>query len=205
VVSWRHAAVLLAGLAACRSQQATRGAPEGEVSVVGGRMARHGEAPALGRPDAKVTLVVFTDFTCDDCARGAPIATALSNLYPDGGVQIILRQFPRDGAARLAAEASLAAHAQGRFWPYYDRLFANQHDLSPAALARYAVEVGLDLGEFRRALEERRFASDVDDDLALGRQLGVARTPAAFANGRRISFPFGVDELQIAVAVAAGR
>jgi hypothetical protein len=198
---------LLATTPACRPRRAPpapcEANPPQSVLVVAGRTARHGTAPALGQPDARVTLVIFADFTGDECARGARIATAVTNLYPDGAVQIIFRQFPGSGAARAAAEASLAAHAQGRFWPYQDRLFANQHDLSPAALERYAVEARLDLAEFRRAMEERRFAADVDDDLALGRQLGVGRTPAVFANGRRISFPFGVDELQVAVVVAA--
>ena len=160
------------------------------------RPASRVDAPTFGPTEARVTLVEFSDFDCSDCARASRLATTVKNLYGDS-VRFVFRQFPLAGRerARLAAEASLAAQAQGRFWEYHDVLFANRHELTRPALERYAAHVGLDVSEFRRALDERRFAADVEADHALGRDLLVGEVPALFVNGQRVAVPYGVAEL----------
>jgi hypothetical protein len=156
----------------------------------------HGEAPQLGPPDAELTLVVFSDFQSGDCARAAPMASAVANLYP-ARVRVVFRQYPspKHPDAHLAAEASLAAHAQGKFWPYHDVLFANPQDLQRAALERYAAAVGLDLTAFRHDLDTRRFAADVDADVELGHQVQALERPSVYANGQAVTVPYGVAEL----------
>jgi protein-disulfide isomerase len=165
----------------------------------------HGPAPALGPEDAKITLVEFSDFTCRDCGRGSGVARSVKNLHGKS-VRFVFRQYPNPKSphARLAAEASLAAHAQGKFWEYHDTLFANPHDLSRPALERYAGVVGLDVTEFRRALDEKRYAEDVAKDLELGRAMLVIKLPALFVNGSRVRFPYGVKELGQVIAGAKG-
>jgi protein-disulfide isomerase len=156
----------------------------------------HGSAPAFGPVDAELVMVEFSDFTTADCGRGSGVARSVRNLYGKT-VRFVFRQYPLPTRprARLAAEASLAAHAQGKFWDYHDTLFANPHDLSRPALERYAGVVGLDLPEFRRALDEKRYAADVEADLQLGRAMFVHKVPALFVNGERVRFPYGVAEL----------
>jgi protein-disulfide isomerase len=155
-----------------------------------------GRVPAFGPADAKVTVVEFSDFDCFECGRASPLARAIRNLY-GARVRFVFRQFPlaKHPHARLAAEASLAAHAQGKFWEYHDVLFANPQDLSRPALERYAREVGLDLRAFRRALDQGRYTADVDRDLALGRKLFLSGAPAVLVNGKRVEVPYGVEEL----------
>jgi protein-disulfide isomerase len=168
----------------------------------------HGPAPSIGSPGAPITMVLFADFDSPACSRGAPIATAIRNVYRDR-VRLVFRQFPLSGNAdsHLAAEASLAAHAQGKFWPYYDVMFGNPQAHDRAALERYAGEVGLDMGRFRKALDDREFAADVDADYALGVSVDVTELSALFVNGTRKDFPYGVVELSRLVdeALAAGR
>jgi protein-disulfide isomerase len=156
----------------------------------------HGEAPLLGPPDAEITLVEFADFQSADCARASPMARIATNLYP-GRVRVVFRQYPssKHPDAHLAAEASLAAHAQGKFWSFHDLLFANPQDLSRAALERYASELGLDLTAFRHDLDTRRFAADVDADVELGHKVQALDRPSVYANGKPVSVPYGVAEL----------
>jgi predicted DsbA family dithiol-disulfide isomerase len=156
----------------------------------------HGPAPSLGNPDARVTMVLFCDFDSPDCARGSGIAAAIKNLYGDK-VRLVFRQFPLSGNkdAHLAAQASLAAHAQGKFWAYYDIMFGNERDHSRPALERYAKEAGLDLVAFGRALDRQEFVADVDADRELGRKLDVRVLPALFLDGKQVRFPYGVTEL----------
>ena len=91
---------------------------------------------------------------------------------------------PNHALARPAHEAARCAGALGRYWPYHDRLFAAQPAFQRADLVRYAVEVGLPGEAFARCLDERRFASAVEADVAQGRQLGVRSTPTFVINGR---------------------
>ncbi|OLE65002.1 MAG: hypothetical protein AUG03_06850 [Acidobacteria bacterium 13_1_20CM_2_68_14] len=86
-----------------------------------------------------------------------------------------------------AALASMAAHEQGRFWEYHDKLFDNQQKLTHDDLLRYAREVGLDLGRFEAALNSARAKPMIDADVAEAKSLGASGTPAFFINGRFLS------------------
>ena len=156
----------------------------------------HGPAPSIGVLGAPITMVMFGDFDSPDCARGSGIATAVRNVYSDR-VRFVFRQFPlsRNKDARLAAEAGLAAHAQGRFWPYYDVMFGNEDVHDRTALERYAKAAGLDLLAFKKALDRHAFAADVDADHDLGKKLNVSVLPALFVNGKHVRFPYGIVEL----------
>jgi protein-disulfide isomerase len=160
----------------------------------------HLDAPSIGPPHAELTLVEFADFQAADCGRAAPMAHMLQALFPDR-VRLVFRQYPsrKDPDAHLAAEASLAAQAQGKFWEYHDVLFANPHDLRRPALERYAGDVGLDMVAFRRALDARLYAADVDADVALGRAVQALSVPSLYANGEPVPVPYGVAELRTLV------
>lgn len=186
-------------------QIARRHGSEDFAATVRARLASPAaDAPSLGRENAAVTFVEFADFQSDDCGRAAPMARNLIRMYPDRA-RFEFRQFPssQHPDAYLAAEASLAANAQGMFWEFHDVLFANPHDLSREALERYAAEVGLDVNAFRHALDTRQFADDVNADVALGRHMRVREVPSVFVNGEPVSVPYGVAELTQLVQSAA--
>ena len=86
--------------------------------------------------------------------------------------------------AQQAAEAARCAGAEGRFWPYHDRLFTEQPRFAEEQLVTYAVDLGLNGETFARCLTERRFARQVESDRAEARALGLTGTPAFLINGR---------------------
>jgi protein-disulfide isomerase len=143
--------------------------------------------PVRGPAAAPVSIVEFSDFQCPFCSRVVPTLERLQKDYPTQ-IRIFFRHFPLPfhENAPLAAEAAVAAEAQGKFWQMHDLLFANQQDLSRPALERYAQQLGLDLGKFRAALDGHQGKARVDADLALGRQLEVEGTPNFFVNGRNV-------------------
>jgi len=53
---------------------------------------------------------------------------------------------------------------------------------------------------FRRALDDHLFAPDVDNDIALGHKVFALPVPALYANGKRVSAPYGVTELGALIA-----
>jgi protein-disulfide isomerase len=101
-------------------------------------------------------------------------------------VKVVFRHqpLPFHNNAKLAAEASMAANEQGKFWPYHDKLFANQQGLDRAGLERAAEEIGLDMGKFKAALDSGKFTKRVEEDSAAGMAVGANGTPTFFINGR---------------------
>ena len=142
-----------------------------------------GDAPSKGPANAKVTIVTYTDFECPFCSRFATNLDEAIKGNPD--VRIVLKQFPLPfhKNADLAAQASLAAHAQGKFWEMHDKIFANAKALTRPDLEGYAQEVGLNMVAFKKALDTGTFAQQVKDETAEGQKIGVQGTPSWFVNG----------------------
>jgi protein-disulfide isomerase len=143
------------------------------------------DGPSKGPAGARVTIVEFSDFQCPFCSRALPVLDEVLERYPDD-VRLVYRHMPLDrihAHARSAAEASVCAQDQGRFWPFHDLLFANPRNLGPADLERYASEVGLDLEPFRACVAERKFREKVEADSDAARTIGVSGTPAFVVNG----------------------
>ena len=149
------------------------------------RVAVESNGPSLGPAEAAVTIVEFSDFQCPFCQRAIPVLKELRERYPND-VRVVYRHFPLDSIhprARPAAEASLCAHDQGKFWPYHDKLFENSAALADDDLRRYATELEIDADRFERCLAERPHRETVETDLAAASTAGVNGTPAFFVNG----------------------
>ncbi|MBM4778539.1 MAG: thioredoxin domain-containing protein [Archangiaceae bacterium] len=143
------------------------------------------DSPVRGAKAAKVTIVAWSDFQCPFCSRVVPTMKQIEDTYAKD-VRIIFRHqpLPFHNNAKIAAEASMAAHEQGKFWQMHDKLFANQQALDRASIERYAQELGLDMGKFKSALDSNKFAKKVEADSAEGMQVGANGTPTFFINGR---------------------
>jgi protein-disulfide isomerase len=86
-----------------------------------------------------------------------------------------------------AAMAAMAAHEQGKFWEYHDKLFANQGKFQPDQLLQYAKEVGLDVSRFKNDLDLARSKTAINADVTEANTLGATGTPAFFINGKYLS------------------
>jgi len=163
-------------------------------------------APAFGPETATVTLVEFSDFECPYCSKAADVTSQLKAKYGDR-VRFVFRQFPLSfhKNAQGAAEASMAAHAQGKFWEFHDLMFKNQRALTAEALEGYAKQLGLNVAQFKKDLESHKYAEHVKSDIELGTQVAVGGTPTLFINGARISNPtdFGLVSQEIDKALGS--
>jgi protein-disulfide isomerase len=154
-----------------------------------------GDAPSRGPRTAPVQIVEFSDFQCPYCGRVVPTVKQIEEKYGNK-VRFSFRNYPLPfhQHAELAAEASLAAKAQGKFWEMYDKLFANQQALDRASLEKYAAEVGLDVARFKADLDAGRFKDEISRDTlyANGLESGGVNTPTFFINGHRMvgALPF---------------
>jgi protein-disulfide isomerase len=153
-----------------------------------------------------VTLVEYGDFQCPHCAMAHGIVEEV--LTGAGSLaRFVYRHFPLTAMhpnAVIAAQASEAAAAQGRFWEMYDLLFLNQDALDPDDLIGYAEAIGLDRQRFIDEMERGVYAARVEADAAGGASSGVTGTPTFFINGARWDGPREVNFMLGAVREAAG-
>jgi len=139
------------------------------------------DAPVLGRNDAPVTIVEFSDYQCPFCQRFS--ATTLPELKKEyietGKVRYVFRDFPLEmhAQARKAAEAAHCAGEQGKYWEMHDVLFQNQKALAPPQLAEHARTVGVDGAKFDECLSSGRYAARVTRGVTDGAAAGVQGTP----------------------------
>jgi len=147
------------------------------------------DQPTLGNDqDPKLTIVEFGDFQCPYSAEAATVVRTVMAHYGDK-VRFIYRDFPVESLHPAARQASLAAECareQGKFWPYHDKLYANQSALASSDLIRYAQETGLDARQFESCLVSDRSKDKVDADIAVGREIGIRGTPTFFFGGQRV-------------------
>jgi len=157
-------------------------------------------APYKGAEDAKVTVVEFSDFQCPFCSRVGPTLERLIQDYP-GDVKVVYRHLPLSfhKQAQGAAEASEAAHRQGKFWEMHDNLFANQRSLSDEKYVEWAGELGLDVEKFKQDLKSAPVQNRINKDKQDAASLGVSGTPGFFINGRFLSGAKPYDEFKTLV------
>ncbi len=88
--------------------------------------------------------------------------------------------------ARIAAEASLAARDQGKYWEMHDLLIKRSPKLERASLIKYAQELGLDVKRFIESIDSQKHKKEIDRDIKLAEDLDLYNTPTFYINGRRV-------------------
>jgi len=141
-------------------------------------------AASRGEVTARVTVVEFTDFECPACAAMQPILEEVLKSFGNR-VRFVVRNYPLDKHphARKAAEAAVAAQAQGKFFEYTSLLFKRQSALDPPSLKKYATELGLDRARFDADVDSSKYAAAVRHDMDDALTYGVQGTPTIFING----------------------
>jgi Na+/H+ antiporter NhaA len=160
-----------------------------------------------GPEDAIVTLVEYGDFECPYCGQAEGAIRELLAAHDDD-VRYVWRHLPLSDVhpeAQLAAEASEAAGAQGRFWEMHDTLLVHQGELLPDHLEQYATELGLDAERLLDEVRRRVYAPRVAEDVASADESGVSGTPTFFVNGRRHYGAYDIATLTDAVKATKRR
>ena len=137
-----------------------------------------------GRPDAKLTIVEFSDFECPFCGRYIrDTYHQIERAYVDTGkARYAFRHYPIERLhpnAMKAGEAAECARQQGKFWPMHDHLFGNQKALRVPDLLAAGRSIGLNGDAFQRCLGGQATAK-MRQDLDIGARSGVTGTPAFF-------------------------
>ena len=143
------------------------------------------DSPFLGKEDAQLTLIEFTDYQCPFCKRHVTrtMPEIMKEYVDTGKVKYVLREFPlksiHPNAAKLS-QAALCAGDQGKYWEMHDLFFKGKSKPNPKDLSAEVGELGLDAALFNTCLESNKHAKKVSADISDGAKLGVRGTPSFF-------------------------
>ena len=162
-------------------QQAAPPQPE-KVTLKGGG------AHVLGKSDAQLVLIEYTDYQCPYCKRfyDSTFVEIKKNLIDTGKVKFISRNMPLPfhAHAKKAAQAAFCAGEQGKYWEMRDALFKNQNRLEIEAIDGYAKELALKAEVFKSCMDGEQSAKEVSDEAAYAGSIGITGTPT-FVVGRQ--------------------
>ena len=177
------------------------------------------EFNVVGRADAPVTIIEFSDLQCPHCARNAlnTFPEIKRNYIDTGKVRYVARDFPltMHPFAMPAAVATRCAGEQGKFWQYRHALFERQNDLATSPYDALAAELGLDVPRFAECQKDPAQVAAVRADIALAGSNRVTSTPT-FLVGRVVdgklegegfagAKPYADFAARIEAALAAGK
>jgi protein-disulfide isomerase len=142
-------------------------------------------APSRGEPDAKVTMVEFSDFQCPYCGRHfRETMPKIDSVYiKTGKVRYIFKDFPIETLhpqAPKAHEAANCAGDQDRYWDMWYRFFTYPQQLTRADLSKHATAAGLDVRRFDECLDSGKYAKAVEESVQQAMRLGATGTPYVF-------------------------
>ncbi len=149
-----------------------------------------GKSPALGKADAVVTIIEFSDFQCPYCKRVEDTLNKVRETYPDK-VRLVWKHepLPFHPRAEPASELTLEARAQKGekgFWDAHAKMFEIQPKLEDADLEKAAADLGLNVEKVKAAIKDKKYKKEIDADMELGEDVQASGTPHFFVNGRRL-------------------
>lgn len=137
---------------------------------------------SIGRDDAPVTIVEFADYQCPFCRKfqSEAFVELRKNDIDTGKVRFVSRDLPLDfhPNASGAAMAARCAGEQHKFWQMRDLLLAKDADLSSAALLKYGKQINLDMTAFEFCLDDKKYTSNIQKDVADAASIGIGGTPS---------------------------
>jgi len=190
--------------------------PVGEVIQITPEGRPMVDGKTMGNPDAPVRIEVFEDFQCPSCKQYSESieSQVIDNYVANGDVYYVYRFFPflddqvAGNESNQAANASMCAAEQDRFWDYHDMLFANWNGENQGAfidkrLVAFAEALNLDMDSFNSCFQANKYREVIQEDLNEGRSRGVQGTPSVFVNGQQLAPGFIPSYDQISQAVEA--
>ncbi|HSA57390.1 MAG TPA: thioredoxin domain-containing protein [Gemmatimonadaceae bacterium] len=165
-----------------------------------------------GDSAASTWLLIVSDFQCPWCKRWHDdTGPRVQREYVETGrVRVAYLHFPLDDIhrhARPAAEASMCAGAQGKFWAFHDSVFASQEQWAPLADATpffdgIATSLGLDRAAWAQCLRDDVMLPMIEADVQRARQAGAQSTPTFFIGRRVLAGAQPFDSFKVALDTA---
>jgi len=159
---------------------------------------------SAGNPNGDVTVVEFFDYNCGFCRRALPDLVKL--IDSDDKVKVVFKELPIFGEeSEAAAKAALAAGKQGKYFEMHQKLYAEPGKADKDKALRAAAELGLDVPQLEKDMEDPSIQQALDETKDLAQKLGLQGTPLYLIGDRIV--PGAPDDLydQLTAKVAEVR
>jgi protein-disulfide isomerase len=141
--------------------------------------------PAYGPEDAKVLVILFSDYQCPNCLRANQATHQISAEFPgEVRIEVWHRPIPLHKNAEMAARAAVAAQQQGKFWEMHDMLFSSAARMNLTDFEQYAQQLNLNMDQFKSDMNDPNVKERIRQEGALAKSLGVSGTPGFLINGK---------------------
>ncbi len=155
-----------------------------------------GTGLGIGDPNAPITLVDYSDFSCPHCYDLSPaISQVVADYAASGDVYVVFKPvaFVNPPYSVPAAAASICAAEQGIFWEMHEQIWSIYERNGPqgyndALLSQRAAQIGIDMGEFEACYNSDETLQTVQSVIDEAVASGVTGTPTVFINGERVTF-----------------
>ena len=155
--------------------------------------------PFIGNPDASIVIYEFSDYNCGYCKR---VFTPLQQLLAeDDDVKLVLKEFPiLNQASILAAQAAVAAQAQGVFPDFHVAMMTARGAVTMDSIMAAAGEAGADLDRLQADMNSAKVAMIIERTRAAAQQLKISGTPGLVIGTQVIPGAVGIDEMRQIIA-----
>ena len=141
--------------------------------------------PWLGAENPIINVIVYESFACPFCQADQETLKRVMEKF--GMVlRMTIRDYPTEGIHPGVFEAHLAAscaNEQDSYWVYRDILFENQGSFDKKNLKLLAKNLGVNIAQFDKCLDEEKYASEIRQDYSEGVDLDIPGTPTYIING----------------------
>ncbi len=176
----------------------------------------HGSEPVFGNTGAKIKMVLFSDFECPHCRRAAfNLHTALKPLQDK--IQLHFKHFPLDASCNPAlkyqlhafacrlAQVGVCLNAKNQFWDYHDYVFLKMQKEDFSEPLSEAIRHVISEADYSQCMKKEKNSPVIAKDIRTGLDIGVNATPSLFINGRFVSIPLTVENIQRLIALEEKR
>jgi protein-disulfide isomerase len=168
---------------------ASTSAPEATATEVKPELLYNDDAPTIGSKDAKVKVVIFSDYLCPYCKQTSEDMAKIMQEN-QGKVELIHRNLiVHPPQAEILARAAEAANLQGKFAEMDNALFEKSPETTEEAMVNLAKELKLDENKFKNDLGSDRVKKRISQDDSDATALGLRGTPSIFINGKPLDDP----------------
>ena len=155
--------------------------------------------PFLGNPDASFVIYEFSDYNCGYCKR---VFKPLQELIAsDGDIKLVVKEFPiLSETSVLAAQAGIAAQAQGVFQDFHIAMMTGRGAISMDSILAAAKSAGADLDRLQADMSSPAVEAIIARTRAAAQQLEISGTPGLVIGRQVIPGAISLEQMRDIIA-----
>ncbi len=154
--------------------------------------------PSQGPDNSPITIVEFSDFSCQYCQEQEMVLQSVLKLY-DNKIKLIWKDYPENNVNSISYKAAIAgrcAQAQNQFWPYHDLLYQNPAMVEKEEFLKLADELNLKQNDFKKCLTDNNIKKLIQDNMAEANGLNITGIPFIYINDQEIMGQTSIQDIR---------